>query len=187
MPSAVWPVHFDPEHLYFITFAAIRHAHIFRSDVIKRILVDVLNTGRILGHFELYGFVIMPNHVHFIIKCLDGHRPSDFVRDYKKTTASLILRQFEAEDREEVLEQLAQVVADRHDQQFAVWEPEYQAKNIFTPKFLRQKLNYIHNNPLQPHWQLAQRPEDYVWSSARFYADAGRALIPLNDARKLLG
>ena len=92
MPSAVWPVHFDPEHLYFITFAAIRHAHIFRSDVIKRILVDVLNTGRILGHFELYGFVIMPNHVHFIIKCLDGHRPSDFVRDYKKTTASLILQ-----------------------------------------------------------------------------------------------
>ena len=56
-----------------------------------------------------------------------------------------------------------------------------------SPEFLIQKLTYIHNNPLQPHWRLAQRPEDDLWSSARFYAGLGRALIPLSDARKLLG
>jgi putative transposase len=34
---------------------------------------------------------------------------------------------------------------------------------------LEQKLNYIHNNPLNARWNLAKRPEDYYWSSARFY------------------
>jgi len=187
MPSSRWPVPFNPEHLYFITTAAIRHAHIFRRDVIKRILVDNLNTGRILGQYELYAFVIMPNHIHIIIKCLGKYQPKDVVREYKKATANLILRHFEAEGNAEALEQLAQVVARTHKQQFAVWEPEYQAKNVFSPDFLQQKLDYIHNNPLQSHWRLAARPENYLWSSARFYYGLGKALIPLSDARKLLG
>ena len=186
MPSSHWPVPFNPEHLYFITTAAIRHAHIFRRDVIKRILVDSLNTGRILGQYELYAFVIMLNHIHIIIKCKNRYQPKDIVREYKKATANLILRHFEAEGNTEALEQLAQVVARTHKQRFAVWEPEYQAKNVFSSQFLLQKLTYIHNNPLQPHWRLAERPEDYLWSSARFYAGLGKALIPLSDARKLL-
>ena len=187
MTSSAWPVPFNPEHLYFITTAAIRHASVFRRDVIKRILVDSLNTGRILGQYELYAFVIMPNHIHIIVRCLGKYQPKDVVREYKKATARLILRHFEAEGNDEALEQLAQVVARSNQQNFAVWEPEYQAKNVFSPSFLQQKLNYIHNNPLQPRWRLAESAENYIWSSARFYADLGNALIPLSDARKLLG
>jgi len=72
MTSSSWPVPFNPEHLYFITAAAIRHAHVFRRDVIKRILVDSLNTGRILGQYELYAFIIMSNHIHVIVRCLNN-------------------------------------------------------------------------------------------------------------------
>lgn len=70
-------------------------------------------------------------------------------------------------------------------QQFKVWENGYSAKDVFSPEFLRQKIEYTHNNPLQPQWQLAERPEDYVWSSARFYLLNEPALIPLRDAREL--
>ena len=42
-------------------------------------------------------------------------------------------------------------------------------KECFTKSFFRQKLNYIHFNPSQPHWNLAALPEDYKWSSAAFY------------------
>ena len=186
MSSSAWPIPFDPEHLYFITTAAIRHAHVFRRDVIKRILVDSLNTGRILGQYELYAFVIMPNHIHLIIKCLNGYKPSDVVREYKKVTANLILRHFEAEGNDAALEQLAQVVTRSNQQQAAVWNAEYQAKNVFSAHFLEQKLDYIHNNPLQSHWHLAERPELYPWSGALFHYGVGKALIPLSDARNLL-
>lgn len=186
MPSATWRVHVDPAHLYFVTTSAVRHAHIFRRDVIKRILVDSLNTGRILGQYELYAFVAMPNHVHTIVRCLGERTPGDVAREFKKATANLILRQYEVEGNQAALDFCASSVEREGKQSYAVWEDEYQAKNVFSAGFLRQKIDYIHNNPVQPHWALVDRPEDYVWSSARFHLAGGRALIPLSDARQLL-
>jgi putative transposase len=186
MPSATWPIHADPTHLYFVTTSAVEHARIFQREVIKRILVDSLNTGRILGQYELFAFVIMPNHLHIVIRCLKDYLVSDVVREFKKATANLILRHYEAEDNQEALASCRSRVKPGQKQQHAVWEDEYQAKNVFSPTFLRQKLDYIHNNPVQPHWCLTERPEEYAWSSARFYLANQRALIPLSDARELL-
>jgi REP element-mobilizing transposase RayT len=186
MPSSTWPIHVDPAHLYFVTTRAVKYAHIFKRDVIKRILVDSLNTGRILGQDELYAFVIMPNHIHTIIRCAGSCTPSDVVREFKKTTSNLIVRQYEAEGNQEALAFCEAAVKPGQKQQHAVWENEYQAKNIFSPDFLRQKLDYIHNNPVQPHWCLAERPELCPWSSARFYIENQHALIPLSDVRPFL-
>lgn len=184
MSSSIWPVHIDPTHLYFITTSAVQRAPVFHRDIIKRILVDSLNTGRILGQYALFAFVIMPNHIHFLIRCANGHSPIEIVREFKKATANLILRQYEMENNEQVLTFLASVA--RTGQEHQIWEQEYQAKNVYSPDFLREKLNYLHNNPLQPHWRLAENAEEYIWSSARFYLTGGKALIPLSDARELL-
>ncbi|MDQ2721468.1 MAG: hypothetical protein M3Z26_17155 [Bacteroidota bacterium] len=32
-----------------------------------------------------------------------------------------------------------------------------------------EKFDYIHYNPLQPHWQLCKEPAEYKYSSAQFY------------------
>jgi REP element-mobilizing transposase RayT len=186
MPSATWRVHADPAHLYYMTMSAVRRAHIFRRDIIKRILVDSLNTGRILGQYELFAFVIMPNHVHIIVRCLGEYTPGDITREFKKATGKLILRHYEAEGNQAALDFCASSVEREGKQAYAVWEDEYQAKNVLSPAFLRQKIEYIHNNPVQPDWALVERPEDYLWSSARFYLAEGRALIPLSDAGELL-
>jgi putative transposase len=185
MASATWPTHVDPSHLYFITTSAVQRAHVFRRDAIKRILVDSLNTGRILGQYELFVFVIMPNHVHIIVRCLGNYELGDIVREFKKAAANLIIRHYEAESNQETLAFFAAAVKSGQRQEHAVWEDEYQAKDVFSPDFLREKMEYIHHNLLQPHWRLAEKAEDYVWSSARFYATGGRALIPLSDAREL--
>ncbi len=64
-----WHPNFDPAHLYFVTTTAVQRAHIFQRDVIKRILVDGLYHLHVVDQTELYAFVIMPNHVHFIVRC----------------------------------------------------------------------------------------------------------------------
>jgi REP element-mobilizing transposase RayT len=128
----------------------------------------------------------MPNHIHAILRCRDEYGPADVVREFKKATANLVIRQFEAEGHDSALEFMAGAVKPGQDQEYALWENEYQAKNVYSPTFLRQKLEYVHNNPLQPHWRLAQKPEEYVWSSARYYLVDERPLIPLSDARDLL-
>ena len=186
MPSSAWPVYVDPAHLYFVTTRAVQRAHIFQRDVIKRILIDSLNTGRILGQYALFGYVVMPNHVHLILRCLGECTPGQVVGTFKKASANLILRQYEVEGNQAALAFCAAAVPPRRQETHIVWEHEYQAKNVFSPAFLRQKLDYVHNNPVQPHWRLAETPEDYPWSSARFYAGEGRALLPLSDARELL-
>jgi hypothetical protein len=73
---------------------------------------------------------------------------------------------------------------DKH--RHKVWEDGYDARDIFSPEFLRQKMTYVHNNPCQPHWNLVERPEDYAWSSARFYLLEEPTLIPLDNANLLL-
>ena len=186
MPSSAWPVYVDPAHLYFITTRAVQRAHIFQRDLVKRILIDSLNTGRIMGHYDLLAYVVMPNHIHLILRCLGEHTPGQIVGAFKKATAHLILRQYEVEGNESALAFCAAAVPPQQKQNYIVWAHEYQAKNVYSAAFLRQKLDYIHNNPVQPHWQLAETPEQYMWSSARFYAGEGRALLPLSDARELL-
>ena len=52
---------------------------------------------------------------------------------------------------------------------FKVWEDRCDDMILSDSKILDTKLNYIHMNPMQEHWNLVSKPEDYKFSSARFY------------------
>jgi REP element-mobilizing transposase RayT len=182
-----WRPEFDPANFYFITTTAIQRLHLFRRDVTKRFLVDTLDCMRLRGRFKLYAFVIMPNHVHLIIQCTEADPFSDVMRDFKKHIADRLLRQLKVEGNKSALARLAALVARPERQRYVVWEAGYLAKAVFTPKFLRQKLNYLHANPCQPHWCLAESPENYIWSSARFYLSGERAIIPVDNAWAVMG
>ncbi|MBK7958232.1 MAG: hypothetical protein IPK03_09000 [Bacteroidetes bacterium] len=41
---------------------------------------------------------------------------------------------------------------------------------LSSDKAFFQKMEYIHHNPLAGKWNLAESPEDYLWSSANYYA-----------------
>jgi REP element-mobilizing transposase RayT len=168
---------------WFVTTTAAKHLRAFDSDVAKRIIVDAPYHIHAVDSAVLYAFVVMPNHVHFIVRC-DPARPlGAIMRDFKANSARLIVRQFQAERNAAMLARLANAVTRPNKQDYKLWEDGYLAKEIFTGEFLWQKLEYIHHNPLQERWQLAERSEDYVWSSARQYVLNKPALIPIEDAR----
>ena len=181
-----WRPEFDPNQLYFITTTAANHAHFFERDVVKRILVYALYFISLMNKVSLYVFVIMPNHVHVIIQCPQEFPFKDWARALKTSTAQMIVRLHQVERNQSALDRLAAMVARPDKQKYKVWEDGYFAENIFSPEFLTQKLDYIHNNPLQEHWRLAETPEDYPWSSARFYARGEPVLIPVKDVRELM-
>ncbi len=54
------------------------------------------------------------------------------------------------------------------EQQYKVWQNGYHAEHIYSNKFIRQKMDYIHNNPVNE--KIVTMPEDYYFSSARNYA-----------------
>lgn len=181
-----WRPDFNPDHLYFVTTSAARRRHLFQRDVVKRLIVDCLDCMRLRQRLKLYAFVVMPNHLHLVIQCRAQDPLASVVRDLKKQTSDRLIRHFFAEDNRPVLDFLATTVTRPGKQRHKIWEDGYNAKEIFSPTFLRQKMAYIHDNPCQPHWGLVERPEEYIWSSARFYLLEQPAIIPLDNAGHLL-
>ena len=55
------------------------------------------------------------------------------------------------------------------DRAFQVWKRNSMSIDLVHEWFFKQKFEYLHNNPCQPHWQLATRSEDFKYSSASFY------------------
>ncbi len=97
-----------------------------------------------------------------------------------------MIRHYRVEGNERALAFLAAQVTRPKKQRRKVWEDGYNAKEVLTPKFLRQKMTYCHENPCQPHWNLAASPEAYPWSGARYYLLDEPPLTPVDDARALL-
>lgn len=180
------PVHptFNPDFLYFITTTTEQHRRIFRRESIIRIILDSLHFLRTSNRLELFCFVVMPNHIHLIGKFSREHPMSAFMHDFKRHAARQIIRQLMAEGISAELEVL-QGMNTHDDQQYKVWEDSYDARDVFTPEFLWQKMEYIHYNPCRPKWNLAGSPEEYPWSSARFYMLDKPSVIPVNGVREL--
>jgi putative transposase len=182
-----WHSNFNPEHLYFVTTKAIDYVHAFQRDVVQRLLLDTLDCMRAQKRMRLFSFVIMPNHIHVVAQCSAQDPVSDVLRDYKRQTADRLIRQLKAERNHKALDFFAAKVERPTKQQYKIWEDDYNAKDVVSAEFLQQKMAYIHNNPCQSHWNLSATPEDYLWSSARFYLTDEPCIIPIDDARKMLG
>ena len=69
----------------------------------------------------------------------------------------------------------------KRDQKYKVWQNGYHAEQVYSQQFLKQKITYIHENPVQD--RIVEQAEDYLYSSARNYADLESVLevevIPL--------
>jgi putative transposase len=176
---------FNPDYLYFVTTNAVKHAHLFRGDVIKRILMDSLHFLRTTGRMKLFAFVIMPNHIHLIAKFSGEYSLANVMRDFKKFTARQVYGQFQVEQNIKILAFLRQE-GQAVKQAYKVWGEGYDARDIFSTKFLQQKMDYIHQNPCQPQWKLVENPEDYFWSTAGFYLADKSCIIPIDDVREYL-
>ncbi len=181
-----WKPNFNPDYFYFVTTKAVDHLHIFERDIIQRILLDTFDGFRLRKRLKLYCFVIMPNHIHFIGQFLETDPLGNVMRDFKKHSADRILRQLKAEGNIGTLRVLANKVNQPEKQHHKVWEDDYNAKDIFSSEFLQQKMDYIHNNPCQTHWKLSKTPEEYIWSSARFYFTEEPCIIPIDDVREYM-
>ena len=65
-------------------------------------------------------------------------------------------------------------VFTRLNQKYKVWQNGYHAEKVYSNKFIKQKINYIHNNPVAE--KIVEKPEDYIFSSARNYAELNSEL-----------
>ena len=151
----------------FFTATILEWKPLLKQDKYKQVIMDSLSFLVRKERIKLFGFVVMPNHIHLIWRVHDLLKPQDVQRDFLKYTAMEIKRDLRV-NHPAVLERFR---VDARDRQYQIWERNPLSVNLYSREVLIQKLDYIHNNPMQHKWQLCSMPETYKFSSAQFYID----------------
>ncbi|OCX54696.1 hypothetical protein BEL04_10755 [Mucilaginibacter sp. PPCGB 2223] len=157
-------INFD-YHPQFFTATILNWQKLLIEDDFKDIIIDSLLYLKKEGSIVIYAFVIMPNHLHLIWQIQDGYkRGSIQLRFLKYTAQKMKFRLIDTQDT-----RLNKFKVNSTDREYQFWERNSLSVDLWTPTVLVQKLDYIHSNPLQDKWQLAELPEQYKYSSANFY------------------
>ena len=179
------PTH-DPQHLYFITATILGWQQIFIQPEYARIVLDSLAWHRQNGRWSLYAYVLMPDHLHAVVKPGEAWTISDVLQSFGSFTAHAILARLESEQRHDLLADFARRWDEDASKQHQVWLP-IQAKNVYSVEFLREKVEYTHNNPVVKRWRLVADRADYAYSSACFYDRGLAPAVEVDDVREWFG
>ncbi len=162
---------YDSARLYFISFSVINWIDVFIRNEYKYELLDswrfcVKNKG-----LEIYGWCIMPSHVHMIVSSVKDPL-SAIIRDMKSYTSRRVRNIIETNQAESrrvwMLEMMKKAgFANKNNIDFQFWQQSNHPVELNTNLMMDQRLNYIHNNPVVAGF--VDVPEDWLFSSARDY------------------
>ncbi|MDJ1495882.1 transposase [Cytophagaceae bacterium DM2B3-1] len=156
---------YQQETISFFTATILEWKHLLKPDKYKQIILDSLRFLVENKRIVLYGFVIMPNHIHLLWQIQSPFLRESVQRDFLKFTAQQIKFDLQKE-HPLVLERFRTQTTDRH---YQIWERNGLSVYCYSVSMVEQKLDYIHNNPVQEKWNLASVPETYAFSSAAYY------------------
>lgn len=166
----------DQQSVYFVTATVAQWADVFTRPVYNEILLDSIRFAQEHRGLRVYAWVIMSNHFHAILSCDEGFELSNVLRDMKKFTATQItkaIRENPSESRKSWLLWLLHKEGSVH-----FWQAGNHPELVWSQKFLLQKIDYIHNNPVKAG--IVRRAEDYLYSSAGDFANI-QGLLQLSE------
>jgi len=150
---------YEPTHPHFVTFTILTN----RDSV--DIVIDSMKYLQEHDKLKIYAYVILKNHIHAVMQSDDLPKT---IQKFKRHTAKYIIELLKKKNVKTILEQLAFYKKDhKKDSQHQLWQDGYQPKLILSDKMMREKIEYIHNNPIKRGYV----DKDWHWrySSARDY------------------
>jgi len=154
---------FPVEYPQFTTVTCLEWKPVLENDNEKEVIISSM---RFLVREErviIFAFVIMINHFHLMWQMVGKLSMEEVQRDFLKYTGQQIIKNF----RNEKSVMHDEIVVNAKDRKRQVWERNSLSVPLWSPQVFEQKLDYIHMNPVKAG--LCQHPEDYKYSSARFY------------------
>lgn len=160
-------------YTYFMTMTVVDWVDVFIRPIYKDIIVNALQYCQQAKGLEIYGWVLMTNHLHLMASARNREiTMSDILRDFKKYTSKRIVEavQAERESRRNWLLYRFEYAGKYAPKNkiYKFWQDGNEAKEIRTPEFYQQKLTYLHDNPVRAG--IVEYPDEYLYSSARNYA-----------------
>ena len=166
---------FLTQELYFITTTVVDWIDVFTRPIYKQVILESLTYCQKEKGLDIYAWVLMTNHLHMVVGVRDdSYNISDILRDFKKITSKKIIASIEENPEESrkvwMLDRFWFIGNnDKKIKNFKFWQDGNNIEQIYSHEFFEQKVNYIHMNPVKQ--EIVERPEDYLYSSARDYAE----------------
>ena len=160
-----YKVYSETTSFYYSTLSIVNWVPIFQAEPYFNIIIDSLTYCRIHKGLYLLGYIIMPSHLHLITSNKIEYKLPDIIRDFKTYTSKRIRNQLEAENRLEFLKLFQKAAKGLKKQNFKIWQDDYHPIALTSEKWLYQKMDYIHQNPVRKGF--VEYPEQWKYSSAR--------------------
>ncbi|EPM68267.1 hypothetical protein A584_18612 [Pseudomonas syringae pv. theae ICMP 3923] len=164
----------EPEKPHVLTCTVVEWLPLFTRPVLVDILLNAWRYQQANQGLQLFGYVVLENHLHFVAQApaLDK-----CVSSFKSFTARQIIEALENANAESTLERLRFVKRlHKSDRVYQVWQEGAHAELVWSEKLMRQKLDYIHHNPVKRGY--VDVGEHWRYSSARDY-EGQRGLIDI--------
>lgn len=164
----------DQHGLNFLTCTVCGWIDLFSRAEFRDIILDSWKYCSEHKGLQIWGYVIMTNHIHLIANTKAPHKLEGVMRDFKSHTAKRILEALKdktkTESRRDWLLYMFRFFAyyRKEHQEHQVWQHGNHPIELYSEKVTLQKLRYIHDNPVRA--KLVHNPEDWVYSSASNYA-----------------
>jgi REP element-mobilizing transposase RayT len=146
----------DRDRIFFVTTNLAPKVVPFIPEE-RDLILSAIETHKLRSDFLLFGYMVMPTHVHLLFSP-QGRNLIQIMRDLKSKTGYTI--------------------AQRRNIAGPIWQERYFDTIIRQVRNFRQKLEYIHRNPVEAG--LVSEPEEWHWSSYRQYVKKGEGLIALD-------
>lgn len=164
-------------YCHFITTSCYQRLPLLGSVRNRELLVHVLEQVRRRYHFVLLGYVVMPEHVHLLIREPERGDPSRVMQAIKQGFARrLLTRLRQAANQQQLSLWTGPVERGR------IWQPRFYDFVVYSDHKRVEKLRYMHRNPVKRG--LVLEPEQWAWSSYRHYAYAEAGPVLVNEPQR---
>ena len=164
---------YNPEGIYFISFAVVSWLDVFTRNEYKDIIVDSLYYSQQNKGLEVFAWCIMTSHVHLVFRSVGKQKPEHLIGDIKRFTSKAIVQAIIDNPKESRKEFLLEQIIEAGNKssnvnKYQFWQHDNHPIELWSNKVIDEKIDYVHNNHVEEG--LVFRAEDYLYSSAADYA-----------------
>jgi REP element-mobilizing transposase RayT len=174
----------EKDGVYFFTFTCCHWLPLIQQTNSFDTVYKWFDYLKSKGHY-IIGYVIMPNHLHALIAFHHSDKTiTTLISNGKRFIAYEIVKRLQKTGNKETLERLADSVTNsdkKRGKLHQVFEPSFDWKECRNNKFIKQKLDYIHDNPCKGVWNLAMNAIDYPHSSAKYYQTGEQGIYAITS------
>lgn len=173
----------EPNTLHYLTFVTFQRVPVFISDKICQFFIESIEETRSKRPMKLAAYVIMPDHPHLIVNPLDCDIEV-IGKEIKGRSARKTIDWLKENNYWSSLEKLRRLVPKKRRHTYSLWQERVKSIDLHSPKFVQQKVRYIHMNPVRAG--LCDDPAKWKWSSYHAYLPHELGEVPIEMDRKWL-